>query len=185
MQSLHLKLYLYPTRKTFAMWKIARIGQGNHKKAWEQEIRREHNSNPLQRQSHVLVVFPCFPSQYATQFSDDQSLYIYYTSIWNVRAHNHDDLWWIDVPNTCSVEHRYTHSPSMRSNMHGPYWWPAWNDDPFMWWMEADRWIWNTVYIIYINILCIVHVHDVVMDWSYALVWFLVPTLFCGSPGQS
>ncbi len=34
-----------------------------------------------------------------------------------------------------------------------------------MWWMEAGRWIWNTVYI-----LCIVHVHDVVTDWSYALV---------------
>ena len=25
-----------------------------------------------------------------------------------------------------------------------------------MWWMEAGRWIWNTVYI-----LCIIHVHDV------------------------
>ena len=33
------------------------------------------------------------------------------------------------------------------------------------------------------NILCIVHVHDVVTDWSYALVGFLVSTLFCGSPG--
>ena len=37
--------------------------------------------------------------------------------------------------------------------------------DGMMWWMEAGRWIWNTVYI-----LCIVHVHDVVTDWSYALV---------------
>ncbi len=35
------------------MWKIARIGQGKHQKAWEQEIRRVHNSNPLQRNSHV------------------------------------------------------------------------------------------------------------------------------------
>ena len=31
-------------------------------KAWKQEIRREHNSNPLQRQSHVLVVFHVFPA---------------------------------------------------------------------------------------------------------------------------
>ena len=30
-----------------------------------------------------------------------------------------------------------------------------------------------------------VHVIDVVTDWSYALVGFLVSTLFCGSPGQS
>ncbi len=45
-----------PTRKTFAMWKIARIGQGNHKKAWKQEIRREHNSNPLQRHEHVQYI---------------------------------------------------------------------------------------------------------------------------------
>ncbi len=26
---------------------------GKHQKAWKQEIRREHNSNPLQRHSHV------------------------------------------------------------------------------------------------------------------------------------
>ncbi len=44
---------VYPDRKTFAMWKIARIGRGKHQKAWEQEIRRVHNSNPLQRPSHV------------------------------------------------------------------------------------------------------------------------------------
>ncbi len=44
-----------PDRKTFAMWKIARIGQGKHQKAWEQEIRREHNSNPLQRHEHVQL----------------------------------------------------------------------------------------------------------------------------------
>ncbi len=42
---------LYPARKTFAMLKIARISQGKHQRAWEQEIRREHNSNPLQRHS--------------------------------------------------------------------------------------------------------------------------------------
>ncbi len=35
------------------MRKIARIGRGKHQKAWEQEIRREHNSNPLQRHSHA------------------------------------------------------------------------------------------------------------------------------------
>ncbi len=28
-------------RKTFEMWKIARIGWGKHQKAWKQEIRRE------------------------------------------------------------------------------------------------------------------------------------------------
>ena len=44
---------VHPTRKTFAMWKIARIGQGNHKKAWKQEIRREHNSNPLHTHTHT------------------------------------------------------------------------------------------------------------------------------------
>ncbi len=31
----------------------ARIGRGKHQKAWEQEIWREHHSNPLQRHSHV------------------------------------------------------------------------------------------------------------------------------------
>ncbi len=57
-----------------------------------------------------------------------------------------------------------THSPSMHSNMHGPYNYTG--DLPgMMRWMEPGRWIWNTVYI-----LCIVHVHDVVTDWSYALV---------------
>ena len=45
---------------------------------------------------------------------------------------------------------------------------------------EAGRDGSGTVYI-----LCIVHVYDVVTDWSYALVGFLVSTLFCGSPGQS
>ncbi len=38
--------------------KIARIGRGKHQKAWEQEIRREHNSNPLQRHEHVHVDAP-------------------------------------------------------------------------------------------------------------------------------
>ncbi len=41
------------------MWKIARIGQGKHQKAWEQEIRRVHNSNPLQRHNehvHAAIV---------------------------------------------------------------------------------------------------------------------------------
>ncbi len=43
-----------PDRKTFAMLKIARIGRGKHQKAWEQEIRRVHNSYPLQRHNeHV------------------------------------------------------------------------------------------------------------------------------------
>ncbi len=45
-----------PDRKTFAMWKIARIGRGKHQKAWKQEIRRVHNSNPLQRHNeHVQL----------------------------------------------------------------------------------------------------------------------------------
>ncbi len=38
---------MYPDRKTFAMWKIARIGRGKHQKAWKQKIQREQNSNPL------------------------------------------------------------------------------------------------------------------------------------------
>ncbi len=46
-----------PDRKTFAMWKIARIGRETPpEKAWKQEIRREHNSNPLQRHEHVQLV---------------------------------------------------------------------------------------------------------------------------------
>ncbi len=40
---LRSKVLEYPDRKTFAMWKIARIGWGKHQKAWEQEIRQEHN----------------------------------------------------------------------------------------------------------------------------------------------
>ncbi len=35
------------------MWKIATIGRGKHQKAWKQDNRREHNSNPLQLHSHV------------------------------------------------------------------------------------------------------------------------------------
>ncbi len=35
------------------MRKIARIGRGKHQKARKQEIRREQNSNPLQRHSHA------------------------------------------------------------------------------------------------------------------------------------
>ncbi len=38
------------------MLKISRIGQGNHKKAWKQEIKREHNSNLLQRHEHVQYI---------------------------------------------------------------------------------------------------------------------------------
>ncbi len=52
-----------PDRKTFAMWKIARIGRGKHQKhqkVWEQEIRRVHNYNPLQRHNeHVYVLIHC------------------------------------------------------------------------------------------------------------------------------
>ena len=37
------------------MWNVARIGQGKHQKAWKQESRWVHNSNPLQYlSSHVL-----------------------------------------------------------------------------------------------------------------------------------
>ncbi len=55
-----IEALLYPDRKTFAMWKIARIGRGKHQKAWKQEIllsRREQNSNPLQRNSYVHFHF--------------------------------------------------------------------------------------------------------------------------------
>ncbi len=49
-----------PDRKTFAMWNIARIGRGKHQKACKQEIRREQNSNPLQRKDTLsqLTVNP-------------------------------------------------------------------------------------------------------------------------------
>ncbi len=73
----------------------------------------------------------------------------------------------------------YTVHPCVVTFTDRTAWWPAWNDVVDGSCMHG-RWIWNTVYI-----LCIVHVHDVVTDWSYALVWFLVSTLFCGSPGQS
>ncbi len=39
------------TKKTFAMWNVARIGQEKH------EIRRVHNFNPLQRHSHNYIHF--------------------------------------------------------------------------------------------------------------------------------
>ncbi len=63
-----------------------------------------------------------------------------------------------------------THSPSMRSNMHGPYWWPA-----CMEWCGGWKLVDGSGTQ---SILCIVHVHDVVTDWSYALVWFLFPRFF-------
>ncbi len=75
--------------------KIARIGQGNHKKAWKQEIRREHNSNPLQRQLHVLVVSHVFPANIPCNFNGGVMTNPYIFIIhpfWNVRAYNHDDL---------------------------------------------------------------------------------------------
>ncbi len=39
---------------------IARIGRGKHQKAWKQVIRREQNSNPLQRHSHAHIFAKCF-----------------------------------------------------------------------------------------------------------------------------
>ncbi len=123
---------MYPTRKTFSMWKIARIDQGNHKKAWEQEIRREHNSNPLQRQSHVLVVFPCFPcsNNYITQFLlvvwwpiPIYLLYIHFGMCGHIIMMICDELMFLI--HAVLIMSTGTHSPSMRINMHGPYWWPA------------------------------------------------------------
>ena len=77
------------------MLKIARIGQGNHQKAWKQEIRREHNSNPLQRQSHVLHgSFPSRPIYHAIftgGVMTDPYIFIIHP-FWNMRAYNHDDL---------------------------------------------------------------------------------------------
>ncbi len=49
----HGHLYRIPPAATPRGIKIARIGRGKHQKAWKQEFRREHNSNPLQRHSHV------------------------------------------------------------------------------------------------------------------------------------
>ncbi len=40
---------------------VTRIGRrGKHQKAWKQEIRREHNSNPLQRQIIHMYTFVVF-----------------------------------------------------------------------------------------------------------------------------
>ncbi len=36
---------------------IARIGRRKHQKAWKQEIWGEHNSNLLQRHSHVYTFY--------------------------------------------------------------------------------------------------------------------------------
>ncbi len=91
-----------------------------------EEIRREHNSNPLQRQSHVLVVFHVFPSmrQYTTQFllvhgvMTMQSLYIYILECAGI--YNHvictELMFLIHAVLSTGI-----HSPSMRSNIHGPY----------------------------------------------------------------
>ena len=35
--------------------KVARIGRWKPQKAWKQEIRRKHNSNPLQHHEHVQL----------------------------------------------------------------------------------------------------------------------------------
>ncbi len=81
----------------------ARIGQGKHQKAWEQEIRREHNSNPLQCHSHVYF--------FAGSFSRPIPLYTH------VECCGHDCLWWIaiDVPNT--LLSTGMHSPPMSSDV--------------------------------------------------------------------
>ncbi len=50
------------------MWRIARIGQGKHQKALEQEIWRVHNSNPLQRHKehvHAAIVLNTQHSAYS------------------------------------------------------------------------------------------------------------------------
>ncbi len=68
---------------------IARFGQGNHKKAWKQEIRRD------QSVTTSITCTGCFPANYYNtniiiqirRWGDDQSFY--YTSMC---AYNHDDL---------------------------------------------------------------------------------------------
>ncbi len=59
------------------------LAGGTTKNRGNKEIRREHNSNPLQRHSHALVVFHVFlanPRNFTGGVYDDRSLYIY-TSI--------------------------------------------------------------------------------------------------------
>ncbi len=68
------KTTCYPDRKTFAMWKI---GRGKHQKAWEQEIRREHNSNPLQV-IHMYI--------FARRFSLIISLVVFHAIWWFSKA---------------------------------------------------------------------------------------------------
>ncbi len=146
-----MKLYNYPTRKTFAMWKIARIGQGNHKKAWKQEIRREHNSNPLQRQSHVLVVFPANMPRNFYWWSDDHAipiylLYIHFGMFGHTIMMICDELMFL-IHAVLSTGIHTVHPcvvtcTDRTGDLHG-----------MMWWIEAGRWIWNTVYYLIYYVL--------------------------------
>ena len=70
-------IYVQPTRNIFAMYKG--LAGGKHQKTWKQEIRREHDSNPLQRHSHVHFLFfaGSFPMQFLGDFpGHPPSMYI-------------------------------------------------------------------------------------------------------------
>ncbi len=156
-----------PTRKTFAMWKI---GEGNHKKAWKQEIRREHNSNPL-RHEHVQCIVYRLCSR---------SIYQLPSTTAPVRS--------VHVIRACYY---------------------AWMDCVYLWLHVLGTSIQYKSSWLYACIINIQGLHGhhstrklrgIIIGWEnmenyqytcdwrcngLALVWFLVSTLFCGSPGQS
>ncbi len=49
------KIKFHKTKPLYDRRIIARIGRGKHQKSWKQEIWQEHNSNLLQRHSHVYI----------------------------------------------------------------------------------------------------------------------------------
>ncbi len=66
---------------------------GTTKKCGNKKSDREHNSNSLQRHSHVLVVSMFSPPIHAIFTGGVMTdPYIFIHPFWNVQAHNHDDL---------------------------------------------------------------------------------------------
>ena len=58
-----------------------------------------------------------------------------------IEQRTNTNFYWLYVPNTCSVEHRYTQS--IHACVVTCYAWMEWCGGRY----EASRWIWNTVYI--------------------------------------
>ncbi len=160
--------------------KIARIGQGNHKKAWKQEIRREHNSNPLQRHEHVQYTVYRLCSRSIYQLPSTTSCHsMQVTSTVRAFTIRMDGLCvYLHVFNTACIRNINSSQIIMIICPHIPKWKGIGHHPTSK----------NCVFILYWpgkHGKLPVHVIDVVTDWSYALVGFLVSMLFCGSPGQS